>query len=223
MYTKTKPDPQKRKRQKSNGVFLPADLINSKAWLDIAGKWNCQVFIEFMRRRKMRKRKNIKGKRGNDWVIENNGEIVFTYNEAIDFFGFDRKCFTKAVDKLIEVGFLDITHQGTAQGDPSTYYISERWRKYGTPDFKQQKRRKGTRKPGWSKCAKLKNSVGETPLVQVGETPLVQGQNGINEGKNSTGSDPQNSPQVTENTEFITETSENIKPVAFLPLFYRIP
>ena len=43
--------------------------------------------------------------------------------------------------KLVEVGFLDLEHQGgwyqkhVREKDYSVYKYSERWRKYGTPEF----------------------------------------------------------------------------------------
>ncbi len=43
--------------------------------------------------------------------------------------------------KLVEVGFLEVVHQGgwyqkhEREKDYSVYKFSERWRKYGTPEF----------------------------------------------------------------------------------------
>jgi len=67
------------------------------------------------------------------WFIENNGEIVFFYTEALNKYGITKPRFQRAVDELVEKGFIDITHHGGGvKGDSSTYAISERWQDYGT-------------------------------------------------------------------------------------------
>jgi len=48
----------------------------------------------------------------------------------------------------VEVGFLDVVHQGgwyqkhERDKDYSVYKLSERWRKYGTPDFEKVEKQK---------------------------------------------------------------------------------
>ena len=89
--------------------------------------------------------------KGNDnWYIKNNGKLVFTYKEAVSL-GMSKKQFCKALDDLIAKGFLEITHQGTGPGEPSTYKLTERWQAYGTDHFKPAPpRRKNTSKDlGW--------------------------------------------------------------------------
>jgi len=55
--------------------------------------------------------------------------------------------FMKCIDRLIEVGLIDITHSGAGgrKGDVSLYALIERWRKYGTSDFIVKKRPKDNR------------------------------------------------------------------------------
>ena len=93
-------------------------------------------------------------KRSDEWVIRNNGEIVYPYAEA-EKKGIGRREFRNAIDELIEKGFLDITHQGSGgrSGDMTRYHIDERWREHGTSNFRPAKkpRRKDTRDGrGWS-------------------------------------------------------------------------
>lgn len=79
--------------------------------------------------------KKIKSYRSENWQIVNNGEIVFTYSEALEK-GFTRPKFKRALDQLIELGFIDITHHGGGMNkDFSKYSISNRWKDYGTEDF----------------------------------------------------------------------------------------
>jgi len=81
------------------------------------------------------------------WKQTNNGELVFTYAEAKREKGMPESTFMKCIDKLIAVGLMDIAHSGSGgkKGDTSLYAISERWRKYGTPDFVVKKRPKDER------------------------------------------------------------------------------
>lgn len=74
--------------------------------------------------------------RSSDWIIRNNGEIVYPYSEAENK-GIARREFRNAIDELIEKGFLDITHQGSGgrSGDMTQYFLDVRWKNYGTPSF----------------------------------------------------------------------------------------
>lgn len=80
-------------------------------------------------------------------MIMNNGQIQYTYKEALKR-RITRRAFALAIDRLIEHGFIDIAKQGSGgkHGDVSLYSISERWRKWGKPDFDQgEARAKDTR------------------------------------------------------------------------------
>jgi len=80
------------------------------------------------------------------WGITNNGEIVFSYSEAQKKYGLTKRRFRDALDKLIELGFIDIAHHGGGlMGDCTLYAISERWRNYGTHEFIQETRPKDNR------------------------------------------------------------------------------
>ena len=85
------------------------------------------------------------------WTNYNNGEIVFSYPEAVTKFQLSRPAFSRALTALIEYGFIDINHHGGGMfKDMTSYYISDRWRDYGTPAFKEKSRRKDTRKLGFT-------------------------------------------------------------------------
>jgi hypothetical protein len=95
---------------------------------------------------------NPKKGREKDFFIANNGKIVFTYAEAKKELGMPSSTFMKSIDKLIEVGLIDVIHAGSGgrspdglHGDVGLYAISERWKKYGTPDFEVKTRQKDDR------------------------------------------------------------------------------
>ena len=80
-------------------------------------------------------------------TIKNNGKITFCYSET-EKYCIPRGTFKQCIRKLIDVGFIDIA-EASWQGKPTYYSISERWEKYGTPDYKKPNRNVG--RSGWFK------------------------------------------------------------------------
>lgn len=148
-------------------MWLEREIINSPA-LRSLGKWSLLVCLDFLYKRQMEKK--IRNRRANDWIIKNNGEIVYPYSEAQKK-GIGPREFRNAIDELIEKGFLDITHHGSGgrSGDMTRYYIDDRWKEYGSPQFRSAKkpRPKDTRKGrGWEAYhTKKKNKQGITKLI----------------------------------------------------------
>jgi hypothetical protein len=136
-------------------IYITREMLDSDVYRSLS---RCAVFIyqDFLAKRIMKRMKR-NGKKV--WVIENNGEIIYPYDDAIKN-GFTRDQFRNAIDELQQKGFIDITHQGKGgrkpakgTGDVSKYWIDNRWRDYGTDDFRQPRnprikdKRKGR---GWS-------------------------------------------------------------------------
>jgi hypothetical protein len=70
---------------------------------------------------------NKKSGRKGKWNTTNNGAIVFTYKEAQNRFSISISSFARAIDSLIENGFIDIPHLGVGLiGDCTKYSISNR-------------------------------------------------------------------------------------------------
>jgi hypothetical protein len=115
-------------------------LIKSEAFRSL-NSTSIVVLMDFLMRRKIHFLKATK-----EHVILNNGELVYTYDEA-ERKGIRRARFARAIDELVERGFLDITKLGSGgrRGDVSNYAISERWRDYGTEKFVPATRLKDTR------------------------------------------------------------------------------
>ena len=134
---------------KSQNIYVERSLISSLAFIELPGT-AAKVLLWFLARRQFAKLSKF---RRRDWVHKNNGEIVFSYAEAIDEdkFKFTRPKFRRALDNLIKFGFIDINHHGGGMAkDMTTYYISDRWRAYGTPDFKVKYRQKDIRGLGFT-------------------------------------------------------------------------
>ncbi|MEE9166876.1 MAG: hypothetical protein V3U24_05385, partial [Candidatus Neomarinimicrobiota bacterium] len=118
------------------------------------------------------------GKRSQRPIL-NNGEIVFTYKEASKL-ELRPDQFRDALDSLIEKGFIEITHQGAGQGDPTLYYLSSRWEKWPTEDFDPVppgcRRRKNTSgRSGWTVYHKRQKSATEKRITISTEKRITKG------------------------------------------------
>jgi len=146
----------------TKNIWFDKDLLRSSAFRSLK-KWSIIVYLDFLRRRQMEPVK--RAKRSDDWIIKNNGEIVYPYSEA-ERKGVGRREFRDAIDELMEKGFLDIAHQGSGgrSGDMTKYFIDDRWKQYGTPAFRpaSNPRKKDNRQGrGWTAfhAKKKKSSV----------------------------------------------------------------
>ncbi len=121
--------------------------MHSEAFRELS-KTQILVLFLFYERRQMSKT-GKKGKEG--WTIINNGEIEFTYDEAEKKHSISRAQFSRALKKLIIVGFIDINHHGGGMlRDKTTYFISDRWKQYGKEAFIKKTLPKDTRNLGFT-------------------------------------------------------------------------
>ena len=119
-------------------IYITRELLNSPAYRSLS-RVALLIYQDFLAKRIM---KPVKRNKKKYWIIENNGKIIYPYSEAVEK-GFTRAQFRNAIDELQQKGFIDITHQGKGgrkpargTGDVSMYMIDERWRDYGTMEFK---------------------------------------------------------------------------------------
>ena len=130
---------------KSENIWIEREMILSPAFHKLNGR-AMKVLLLFLYRRQW-KQASRKGK----WYTTNNGEIVFPYKEAKKRFKIPKSSFARAIDNLIEYGFIDIAHLGGGLiGDCTKYSISNRWRNYDTDRFVQKKRSKDKRGFGFT-------------------------------------------------------------------------
>lgn len=79
---------------------------------------------------------------GRKKMVYTNPDFIFPYAEA-DFLDIGTTQFWKNMKQLIEMGFIDLVYQGgwyqknQREKDYSVYRLSDRWKKYGTSEFKQ--------------------------------------------------------------------------------------
>jgi len=60
-------------------ICFDKNLLRSEAFRSLS-KWSLLVYFDFLRKRQMEKVK--RKKRSAEWVIKNNGDIVYPYLEA---------------------------------------------------------------------------------------------------------------------------------------------
>lgn len=160
---------QKYKESRWVRMFVDRLAITSEAFLSLKTAAACQVFMIFLNKCQW---KPIEGsaKRSKEYYLANQGEVQFTYDEALEKWGITQKKFTKALDELVRVGLIDITKSGFGlQKDKSLYAISDRWEKFGTDEFVVKKRQKRKQQLGFTK----RNSYGKNSGKKQNQRPSM--------------------------------------------------
>ncbi|MEN8251510.1 MAG: hypothetical protein ABFS32_21475, partial [Bacteroidota bacterium] len=126
----------------SKSIVVEKKLLNSYAFESIKRPNSFRVYFCFLMKRKVKKDRYT-----GQYKIINNGEIVFTYQEAQKRLGISVGTFRNCIDELIGLGLINLNHPGSGgrKGDVSLYAISERWKKYGTYAFVKKTRSKDQR------------------------------------------------------------------------------
>jgi hypothetical protein len=135
-------------KYKKNAIFVDPGIIESKAFNSFKKTKSAQIFMHFLRKRQWSQVGRGKERK---WVNHNNGKIEFPYNEAVEL-GYSRRQFNEAKRELVEHGFIDVKNEGGIfDGDTALYSISDRWEKFGKPDFGHKTIPPDTRQDrGWS-------------------------------------------------------------------------
>jgi hypothetical protein len=170
--------------EKSKNIWFERALIESNAFLSLKTATSHKVLSLFFIRRQC---KPI-GRKGKDgWIIKNNGQIFFTYEEALKSYGISYGTFRNAIDELIGKGFIDIAASGQGTYKVANLYsISNRWKNYDTPDYETPKpRHKKPINRGFQKgnqcgrnCNKKKSTVTQRHSSTVMEQHSVKVGNG---------------------------------------------
>jgi hypothetical protein len=125
-------------------IVVERELLKSDAFRQLNGTAKT-VYFDFLMKCRVKSRKPKSGRKRERDIL-NNGELEYTYSEA-EKRGLPRATFMRAIDNLVNHGFLDIFHSGSGgkKGDKSLYAISERWEFWGTDTFIPISRPKDTR------------------------------------------------------------------------------
>jgi hypothetical protein len=123
-----------KRRSKKWEIRIPFEILHSEALQQVKYCPTVKVFVWIYEKRKLF-RTNKQGKKRFQEVRE---PFPFAYSEGRRR-GLKDRQFGRAIRELVEKGFIDVIRLGSGlQGDPSLYYFSDRWRKYGTPDFEKK-------------------------------------------------------------------------------------
>ena len=114
------------------GVFLERSLLASFAFWQLNGS-DIRVLMIFYLKRKISKKKHEK--RSDTTIIVNNGQIVFTYKEAVNKYRISKSTFERSLKRLLDLGFIRV-NEPCGPHKPVKYEIIESWKLFGTDDFK---------------------------------------------------------------------------------------
>lgn len=108
----------------SNYIRITHSMMNSSAWQEL----NCYEKVLYM---------ELKKKHKGPATARN---LSFTYKEGENLMA--KRTFTKSIDKLIEVGLIDLERHKPYSVSCNIYALSDRWHKYGSSEFKEKYRPK---------------------------------------------------------------------------------
>lgn len=132
----------KKRYQIKNKIVFEPDMFYSEAFKSLSAS-AIRTLMRCLQKRKW----NYVRRNGKKQIEYSNDGFIFPYAEA-EFLGIGTTQFWNNIKKLVEVGFLDIVHQGgwyqknEKEKDYSVYKLSNRWRLYGTDDFKPMEKEK---------------------------------------------------------------------------------
>jgi hypothetical protein len=125
-------------------LYIERQMYLSKAWQELVKRTRhgTTALLIFHHKKRVDPKKGRSG-RSTQYEIKNQGEITFSYGEATKYLNVSKTTFSRILDALIELGFIDLAHTG-GQGkqDHSLYGISQRWKTYGTNEFISKSRPK---------------------------------------------------------------------------------
>ena len=119
---------------------LPNRLIDSPAFAALSSAAAVRTFCWFYQEakyEKVKKRPGMDSPIGKVDKITNNGEISFTYQVA-GWRGMNPRRFARVLKELHRLGFIDVAKLGRGvMGAYTKFSLSNRWQRYGTPEWKE--------------------------------------------------------------------------------------
>jgi len=112
------------KKYKSGGTFITREMFESPAYMALRG-FAPQLLIHILGKRQFRK----VGRKGKERrICVNCDRLNITYTEFKNKFGITQPRMTRAIDQLLEKGFISIVYRGgTFKQDKTVYTLSDNW------------------------------------------------------------------------------------------------
>lgn len=121
------------KRSKTWAIRISYDLLHSDAYRNLKYGPAIKVLNWFYEKIRFEVDKKKRGK--DRYRMVNNGEIIFTYEEA-EFRGLNSQKFFRALRELHHFGLIDVKRPGSGlKGDHTVFVLSQRWKNFGTVNF----------------------------------------------------------------------------------------
>jgi len=120
-------------------IVIEPDLFYSEAFKSLSAS-AMRTLMRCLQKRDWEKRRDPGS--SHKRIVYLNNPFIFPYEEA-RFLGIGTTQYWKNMTKLVEVGFIDIVHQGgwyqkyKQEKDYSVYKLSDRWKLYDTDNFKR--------------------------------------------------------------------------------------
>lgn len=150
-------------QERKNSVIYAKDMIRSKAFVKLTGAAK-QMLLELYMRLRVDCLKNSRNKKESRYYAKNNGKIKLTYKEITSQFGYSTATISKAIDRLVNNGFIEIAKIGVGvKRESHEIALIKNWRQYGTPEFRAAKGKSNKPINGGFK----KKITSETKAVQL--------------------------------------------------------
>ena len=124
--------------QQNDRLVLSKNMLRSKAFVKLTGAAK-QILIELYMRLKLDNYKPSKyGRRSSQqFFAKNNGKLVLSYKSIHKQFGYSTATISKAIDRLVANGFIEIAELGCGVKRKShKIALIRNWEQYGTNEFK---------------------------------------------------------------------------------------
>jgi len=160
-----------------NDIFYNSKrMLRCKAFVKLTGAAK-QILLELY----MRLKTNAIGKgKGKKFFAENNGELVLSYKSITGQYGYSSATISKAIDQLVDYGFIEIAELGCGVKRQShKIALITNWQNYGTESFFKGKGKADEPVNGGFKKRKKRENLGKTLETKAGitsETKAVEGE-----------------------------------------------
>ena len=112
------------KKYKSGGTFIERERLESEAYLSLNGFAPQLLTLILLKRQFENHGRKGKQKR----ICVNCDKLNVTYSEFYNKYGVTQPRMTRAIDQLLEKGFLSIVYPGgTYRQDKAVYALSDNW------------------------------------------------------------------------------------------------
>ena len=129
--------PDKKSFRIKNKILIDAEMFYSEPFNALSAS-ALRTLMRCLQKRKWKKER-VGGRKK---IVYTNEGFIFPYAEAA-FLNIGTTQFWKNMNQLIALGFIDLVYRGgwyqkhERERDYSVYRLSDRWKKYGTPEFER--------------------------------------------------------------------------------------